>query len=139
MRRQGRSPIVLTRIPSRWPPRASARFNSAVVGVVAGAVAVFAACSEAPTQAADPPPDRPEVSIAPVMGADAHAEAHSEAQRLSAGVRVATARSLTAALAEFGLDPAPSMHLLQEFFDGLESPQVERPGTAEGPARTIDP
>jgi hypothetical protein len=108
----------------------SARFRSSVVGAGMGAVAVLAACSEAPTQAADPPVARPDASIAPVMVADA--------QRLSAGVRAAMARSLTAALDELDLEPAAPMRLLHEFLDGVESQRIQRLGTAAGPARTID-
>jgi hypothetical protein len=72
---------------------------------------------------------RPAATPAPVTDADA--------PQLSAGVRAAMARALTAALTEFDLDPAVSMSLLHDFMQHVEAHQVDRPDAGVGPAATM--
>ncbi len=109
--------------------------------LLAAALVALAGCSDGFTEpevasVADDPshvalPVPVETTLAP--GADV------EALELSAGVRTAMTRTLTAALAELDLQPDAPLSVLHDFFQQAEAQHAEALEARAEPLRTIQP
>lgn len=109
-------------------------------GMAAGILAgVLVGCADQPAPSEPTLEQRSDDAAQATTPVETRPTADAEVLELSAGVRTAMTRSLTAALAKLDIQPDASMSTLQDFFQRVDAQQAERRQAQADLLRTIHP